>query len=218
MERRGEETQTVYVFVFRADRSSIGSPQVVLEKEKLAPRRSRRPPTRVLLEFRSFEFFPSSPPPSPSSFPAFTVYRPPPSLFPRHRLLVIAATNTNFVVIIRSRPRLKEAERKKPCVYPLQNPLERRSSCHRERERDFFRFLSVPLARARVCACVYNFYKRTFFVAFSTLSRISWNRICSKWGSCIRMYTLFYPFLFFWGGGGVARSNASRDVRRIRRS
>lgn len=83
-------------------------------------------------------------------FPLSPFTTAPPPLF--HRLLVIAATNTNFVVIIRSRPRLKEAERKKPCVYPLQKPLERRSSCHRERQ--IFSFLSVPLARAHVCARV----------------------------------------------------------------
>lgn len=126
---------------------------------------------------------------------------------PRHRLLVIAATNTNFVVIIRSRPRLKEAERKKPCVYPLQNPLERRSSCHRERQ--IFSFLSVPLARACVCIIFIN------EPSLSHFPRYPWNRICLKWRSYSNIYIYtytyiytFFPLSFF----RVARSNASRDV------
>lgn len=132
---------------------------------------------------------------------------------PRHRLLVIAATNTNFVVIIRSRPRLKEAERKKPCVYPLQNPLERRSSCHRERQ--IFSFLSVPLARAsaRACVCI-------IFINEPSLShfpRYPWNRICLKWRSFqiyIHTYILFSPFRFF----GSRDRTRVETFRRIRRS
>ena len=58
-----------------------------------------------------------------SSFPLST-FRPSWSslLFPRHRLLVIAATNSNFVVIIRN---ARRGEGKKPCVYPFQKPLEK---------------------------------------------------------------------------------------------
>lgn len=52
-------------------------------------------------------------------------------VFPRHRLLVIAAANGNFVVIIRN------TQGKQPCVYPLQKPLEKPRSREARAMRDF---------------------------------------------------------------------------------